>query len=99
MIDLDPEALFARGLSATDVTAAINAQNLILPAGTAKIGEREYNVQINSSPEVLAQLADLPIREVNGSTVYIRDVAQVRDGYAVQSMSCARTGGAPACSR
>ncbi|UFP93761.1 efflux RND transporter permease subunit [Gloeobacter morelensis] len=85
MIDLDPEALFARGLSATDVTAAINAQNLILPAGTAKIGEREYNVQINSSPEVLAQLADLPIREVNGSTVYIRDVAQVRDGYAVQS--------------
>ncbi|BAC88817.1 efflux RND transporter permease subunit [Gloeobacter violaceus] len=85
MIDLDPEALFARGLSATDVTAAINAQNLILPAGTAKIGEREYNVQINSSPEVLAQLADLPIREVNGSTVYIRDVAQVRDGYAVQT--------------
>ncbi|MBW4697169.1 MAG: efflux RND transporter permease subunit [Aphanocapsa lilacina HA4352-LM1] len=85
MIDLDPEALFARGLSATDVTAAINAQNLILPAGTAKIGDREYNVQINSSPEVLAQLADLPIREVNGSTVYIRDVAQVRDGYAVQA--------------
>ena len=85
MVDLDMQALQAKGLSAVDVTAAINAQNLILPAGTAKMGEREYSVRLNSSPEAVELLNDLPIRQVNGAMVYIRDVAQVHDGFAVQT--------------
>jgi multidrug efflux pump subunit AcrB len=85
MVDLDPEKLYAYGISPSDVSSAINAQNLILPAGTAKIGKQEYQVRLNSSPEVVAQLNDLPIRTVRGKTVYIRDVANVRDGYSVQT--------------
>jgi multidrug efflux pump subunit AcrB len=85
MVDLDMQALQAKGLAAADVSAAINAQNLILPAGTAKMGDREYSVQLNSSPEAVELLNDLPIRQVNGVMVYIRDVAQVRDGFAVQT--------------
>ncbi len=85
MVDIDGPALFAKGLSATDVSAAINAQNLILPAGTAKLGAREYNVRLNSSPETIAALNDLPIKQINGAMVYIRDVAQVRDGSSVQT--------------
>jgi len=85
MVDIDSQALFANGLSASDVSAAINAQNLILPAGTAKLGEREYNVRLNSSPDTVAALNDLPIKQVNGATIYIRDVAQVRDGSQVQT--------------
>lgn len=85
MVDIDPQALFAKGLSATDVTAAINAQNLILPAGSAKLGEREYSVRLNSSPDAVDALNNLPIREVNGTVIYIRDVAQVHDGFAVQT--------------
>jgi multidrug efflux pump subunit AcrB len=84
MVDLDPDALYAKQLSATDVSNAINAQNLILPAGTAKFGDRDYQVKVNSSPRILDELNNLPIRTVNGATVYIRDVAQVRDGYSVQ---------------
>ncbi len=68
-----------------DVVNAINAQNLILPTGTAKIGTREYSVQLNSSPDTVEALNDLPIRAVNGATIYIRDVAHVRDGFAVQT--------------
>ncbi len=85
MVDLDPQKLQANGLSASDVSNAINAQNVILPAGTQKLGEREYNVRLNSSPQVLDMLNDLPIKEVNGAMVYIRDVANVRDGFAVQT--------------
>src|SRR3989475_6933628 len=85
MVDLDQQALLAKGLSASDVTNAVNAQNLILPSGSAKIGAREYSVRLNSSPEVVAALNDFPIRQVNGATIYIRDVAQVRDGFAVQT--------------
>ena len=85
MVDIDQQALLAKGLSASDVTEAITAQNLILPAGNAKIGERDYNVRLNSSPELIAALNDVPIREINGAMVYIRDVAQVRDGFAVQT--------------
>ncbi len=85
MVDLDPEKLLAKGLSASDVSNAINAQNVILPAGTQKLGEREYNVRLNSSPQVLDMLNDLPIKQVNGAMVYIRDVANVRDGFAVQT--------------
>ena len=84
MVDLDLEKLFAKGLSPADVDNALNAQNLILPAGTEKIADREYNVRLNSSPLDLTALNDLPIRQVNGATVYMRDVATVRDGYAVQ---------------
>lgn len=84
MVDINPRELYARGLSAVDVSNAINAQNLILPAGTAKMGNREYNVRLNSSPDTVAAINDLPIRAVNGTVVYIRDVAQVRDGNAVQ---------------
>jgi len=85
MVDLDLQALHAKGLSALDVSGAINAQNLLLPAGNVKMGEREYTVRLNSSPDTVAELNDLPIKYVNGGMVYIRDVAQVRDGYAVQS--------------
>jgi multidrug efflux pump subunit AcrB len=85
MVDLDPKALYARGLSPSDVSAAINAQSPILPAGTAKIGEREYNVRLNSSPDVVEALNDVPVRQQGAATVYVRDVAQVRDGGAVQT--------------
>src|SRR5712692_8769992 len=85
MVDLDPKALFANNLSATDVSNAINAQNLLLPAGIARIGNREYNVRLNSSPEVVRELNDLPVKQVHGATIFVRDVAQVRDGYAVQN--------------
>jgi multidrug efflux pump subunit AcrB len=85
MVDIDPQKLFGKGLSPSDVSNAINAQNVVLPAGTLKIGDREYNVRLNSSPEVLDVLNDLPIKQINGAMVYIRDVAQVRDGFAVQT--------------
>jgi CzcA family heavy metal efflux pump len=85
MVDLDTQALLSKGLAATDVVSAINAQNLILPAGSAKIGDRDYNVSLNSSPEAVEALNNLPIKEVNGAMVYIRDVAQVHDGFAVQT--------------
>jgi multidrug efflux pump subunit AcrB len=92
MVDLDPDALYAKQLSATDVSNALNLQNLILPAGTAKVGEREYLVRVNSSPLRVEDLNDLPVRTLNGTTVYIRDVAQVRSGYAVQT-NIVRTNG------
>jgi CzcA family heavy metal efflux pump len=85
MVDLNPKALRGYGLSAIDVVNAINAQNLILPSGTTKIGEREYSVQVNSSPDTVEGLNNLPIRSVNGAVVFVRDVAQVRDGFSVQS--------------
>jgi multidrug efflux pump subunit AcrB len=85
MIDLDLEALQAKGLTPLDVSNAVTAQNLILPSGSAKIGERDYSVSLNSSPEASEAIGDLPIREINGAVVYIRDVAQVRDGPAVQT--------------
>ncbi|MFN7996059.1 MAG: efflux RND transporter permease subunit [Bryobacteraceae bacterium] len=92
MVDLNPDQLYAKGLSATDVSNAISAQSIILPAGTAKIGNIDYQIKVNSSPRSLEDLNSLPIRVVNGATVYIKDVAQVRDGYAVQT-SIVRTNG------
>ena len=83
-IDLDPAALEARHLSAADVGTALAAQNQIVPAGTTKIGEYEYNVRLNNSPAVVDQLNNLPIRTVDGATVLIRDVAHVRDGSPPQ---------------
>ena len=85
MVDLNPKVLAGYGLSAIDVVNAINAQNIILPSGTAKIGNREYSVQVNSSPDTVEGLNNLPVKQVNGAVVYIRDVAQVRDGFAVQA--------------
>src|SRR5437870_8872521 len=76
-VDIDPDALYARGLSPQDVATAILAQNVILPAGTVKIGTREYDVAINSSPELLKDLHQIPIRYVNGAMVYVADVAFV----------------------
>ena len=80
-----PQALYAQGLSAADVVSAINAQSLILPSGTVKIGAQEYTVKLNSAPELAAAFNRLPIRQTNGTTVYVGDVAHVRDGYAVQT--------------
>ncbi|MEO7217755.1 MAG: efflux RND transporter permease subunit, partial [Gemmatimonadaceae bacterium] len=85
MVDLNPEALYARGISPADVSSAINAQSLVLPSGTAKFGDREYFVRLNSSPTAASMLNDIPIKTVKGTTIYVRDVAQVRDGYAVQT--------------
>lgn len=84
-IDLDPDAMQARGLSGQDVANALAAQNLILPAGTQKIGSFEYTIQLNNAPSALEELGNLPIKVVNGATVYIRDVAQVRDGNPPQT--------------
>src|SRR5260370_17272768 len=85
MVDLDPQALLAKTISAADVSAAVNLQNLTLPSGSVKLGPREYRVSLNSSPDVLAALNDLPVKYVNGAVVYVRDVAHVRDGFAAQT--------------
>jgi multidrug efflux pump subunit AcrB len=85
MVDADPNLMYAKHISATDVSQAISQQNLILPAGTARLGGREFVVKLNSSPTVLSALNDLPIRAANGAIVYIKDVAQVEEGYAVQT--------------
>src|ERR1051325_1004534 len=83
-VDLDLAALKARNVSAQDVVNAINAQNLIFPSGSAKIGTTEFDMELNASPKLLDELNDLPIRSTNGSTIYVRDVAQVRDGFQPQ---------------
>jgi len=85
MVDLNTTALQAKGLSPLDIVNTINAQNLILPAGTAKIGSFEYQVDMNGSPQTVNEMNDLPIKNVNGSTVYIRDVGFVRDGFTPQT--------------
>jgi CzcA family heavy metal efflux pump len=85
MVDTDPDLLYAHHLSATDVSTAVSQQNLILPAGTARIGDREYMVKTNSSPSEVSALNDLPIRAANGSVVYVKDVAQVEEGFAEQT--------------
>jgi multidrug efflux pump subunit AcrB len=85
MVDLNPDLLYADHLSAQDVSTAINQQNLILPAGTARLGDREYIIKTNSSPGTISALNDLPIRAANGSVVSIKDVAQVEEGFAEQT--------------
>jgi len=85
MVDLDPQALLAKSISAGDVSTAVSLQNLTLPSGSVKLGTREYRVSLNSSPDAVAMLNDLPVKVVNGATVYLRDVAHVRDGFAVQT--------------
>jgi CzcA family heavy metal efflux pump len=83
-VDADPNLMFAKHLSATDLSTAFNQQNLILPAGLARIGDREFIVKLNSSPAVVSALNDLPVRSANGAVVLVKDVAQVRLGYAPQ---------------
>jgi multidrug efflux pump subunit AcrB len=92
IVDLDPDALYARGLSAQDVLNAILKQNIVVAAGTIKMGSIEYDVGINSSPEVLAALNDIPIRYSNGAMVYVHDVAFVHDGYQPQTNLVRRDG-------
>ncbi len=84
-IDLDASAMQARGLSAQDVAGALSAQNLIVPVGTQKIGSLEYTLQLNNAPSAIEELGNLPIKVVNGTTVYIRDVANVHDGNSPQT--------------
>ncbi|MGH9502353.1 MAG: efflux RND transporter permease subunit [Terriglobales bacterium] len=84
-VDLDTNALQAKGLSPSDVVNAISVQNLILPSGTSKIGKFEYDIDLNGSPQTVAELNDLPIKRVGNTTIYIRDVAFVRDGFPPQT--------------
>jgi multidrug efflux pump subunit AcrB len=84
-IDLNPALLQAKGLSPTDVVNAVSAQNLILPSGTAKVGTREYEIATNSAPATIAELNNLPIKQMGSTTVYIKDVAYVRDGFPPQT--------------
>jgi CzcA family heavy metal efflux pump len=84
-VDLDSAKLQAYGLAPIDIVNALSAQNLILPAGTTKIGPTEYQVEMNGNPGTVAELNDLPVKSSNSSTLYLRDVAHVRDGFAVQT--------------
>src|SRR5947209_3325770 len=92
MVDLNLDELYAKQLSPIDVSNALNLQNLILPAGTAKMAKTEYQVRVNSSPVLMGDLNNLPIRTVNGATVFMKDVAQVHDGFSVQN-NIVRTNG------
>jgi len=91
-IDIDPKLLYAKGLSPAQVSSSLGLQNLVLPSGTVKMGALEYFVRLNSSPDSSKLLGDIPIREVNGKMIYVRDVAQVRDGAAIQT-NVVRTNG------
>ena len=105
-VDIDPQALLSKGLSSSDVINAVNAQNLILPSGTVKIEDTEYNVTTNASPSSIEELNAIPVRTTSGATTYLRDVAHVRDGFSPQTnivrqngergllMSVMKTGGA-----
>jgi multidrug efflux pump subunit AcrB len=84
MVDIDPTKLQAKGLTPTDVVNAVNAQNLTLPSGLAKIGDKQYTVLTNAMPTTIEALNNIPIKYVNGATVFVRDVGQVRDASAVQ---------------
>jgi len=84
-IDINAQELQARGLAPTDVINAVSTQNVILPSGTVKIGEEEFDIGLNSSPKSIKELGDIPVRTLNGTTTYVRDVASVRDGYYPQT--------------
>ena len=84
-VDLDLPKLQAYGLQPNDIVNAVNAQNIILPSGTIKMGSLEYNVEMNGTPQTIAELNDLPVKTTNGSTLYMRDVAHIRDGFAPQT--------------
>jgi len=84
MVDIDPLKLQAKGLTPLDVVSAVNAQNLTLPSGLAKIGNTQYTIRTNAMPASIADLNNIPIKYINGQTVFIKDVGQVHDGWAVQ---------------
>src|SRR5271155_2098959 len=84
MVDIDPAKLLSRGLTPLDVVNAVNAQNLTLPSGTAKMGDTQYAVLTNATPASIQDLNNIPIRSVNGTTIFVRDVGQVHDGWLVQ---------------
>jgi CzcA family heavy metal efflux pump len=84
-VDLDLPKLQSYGLQPNDIVNAVNAQNIILPSGTIKMGSLEYNVEMNGTPETMAELNDLPVKTSNGSTLYMRDVAHIRDGFSPQT--------------
>src|ERR1700675_1733303 len=84
MVDIDPAELVSRGLTPLDVVNAVNAQNLTLPSGTAKMGDTQYTVLTNATPASISDLNDIPIRSTNGATVFVKDVGQVHDGWLVQ---------------
>ncbi|MGR3907385.1 efflux RND transporter permease subunit [Burkholderia sp. SR8] len=84
-IDLDPQALLAKGLTPADIVNAVNAQNLVLPTGTAKMGQTEYRIDTNASADTIADIDNLPVQTVGGATTYLREVASVRDGFAPQT--------------
>jgi len=92
MIDLQPTLLQSKGLSPADIVNAINTQNLILPTGTSKIGQFEYDVGLNASPETIRELNDLPVKAAGNSTIYVHDVANVRDGFSPQTNIVRRNG-------
>jgi multidrug efflux pump subunit AcrB len=85
MVDTDPHAMYSYNVSASDISNALTNQSPILPAGTIKMGTREYLVQTNSSPNAIQEFNMLPVKTINGATVYVKDVAHVRDGYLVQT--------------
>src|SRR6478609_5658529 len=84
MVDLDPSKLLAKGLTPLDVVNAVNAQNLTLPAGTAKFGATQYAIRTNATPASIEDLNNIPVKVVNGATVFVKDVGQVHDGWLVQ---------------
>jgi multidrug efflux pump subunit AcrB len=92
MIDLQPQLLQAKNLSPADIMNAVTNQNIVLPSGTSKIGEFEYDVTLNASPETVQQLNDLPVKSVGNATIYVHDVAHVRDGFAPQTNIVRRNG-------
>jgi multidrug efflux pump subunit AcrB len=92
MADLDPQALAARDLSPADVSAALQRQNVILPAGDVKIGRKDYILAMNNSPDVIGRINDFPIKQVDGKTIFMRDIAHVHDGYQVQTNSVSVNG-------
>jgi multidrug efflux pump subunit AcrB len=92
MADLDIQALEARGLSASDVSTALLRQNVILPAGDVKIGDKDYALTMNNSPDVIENINAFPIKQVDGRTVFMRDVAHVHDGFQVQTNSVSVNG-------
>src|SRR5580693_4275698 len=92
MADLDQRALQSRGLSASDVSSALQRQNVILPAGDVKIGDKDYTLAMNNSPDVIESINAFPIKQVDGRTVFMRDVAHVHDGFQVQTNSVSVNG-------
>jgi multidrug efflux pump subunit AcrB len=95
MVDIDQNQLLSKGLTSIDISNAINAQNLMLPSGTQKIGNRDYTVSLNGNPVSALELNNVPLKMMDGAMIYMRDVANVHDGYAVQT-NVVRANGEPA---